>query len=186
MGIIYLERSDPTVDVIVKAAFPAYNGKKITAIITSHVRFSNTNWDESSKREYAIIRLADMASMPVGQASYFRTSDHHTRDHLIPEGHVIVVLIHYRAKETIEIISPAVNLSKLLPAPLELSDDEMTVLLATKAYIASVRYQEARRIKGIGLERYNAAKSLLISRKLLNAAGAITVNGKNAVGSKWL
>ena len=46
--------------------------------------------------------------------------------------------------------------------------------------VSNYRFHEARRYTGITAERYEAAKASLIARKLLNKAGAVTVEGQNA------
>ena len=86
---------------------------------------------------------------------------------------------------------------KLLPAPAaELSETESLVLNATKSFKSSYggkdRYQmamdERRWAKDAppfpSREQWEAAKQSLISKGLLNKAGAITVNGRNAIPSK--
>jgi hypothetical protein len=73
-----------------------------------------------------------------------------------------------------------------LPAPTELTEDEEIVLVATRSLKASYggvsnyRLSEARRYTGIDLHRWETAKAMLIAKKLLNKAGAITVEGRNA------
>ena len=70
--------------------------------------------------------------------------------------------------------------------------DERTVLIATKSLkssyggVSNFRFHEANRSTGITLDRYNTAKSTLIGKKLLNAAGAVTIEGRNLAGSARL
>lgn len=192
MSSVHLRRSDETVLAIINAAFPGYKGTHITATIGERVTFHGTTWDEGNKRDYVIVRLSDMMAQPVSQAPYFRDSPLHTTAFPIPDGFVIVVLIQARGREYLDIIAPASAVTPFLPPPNELSRDEMIVLIATRSRkasyggISNYRFSEARRETGITLDRWEAAKATLIDKKLLNKAGAITVEGRNAVGMKDL
>jgi hypothetical protein len=83
-------------------------------------------------------------------------------------------------------IHPA-NANRLLPAPVELTWAERTVLLATMSWkssyagVSNYRFVEAQRTCGITLPEWENAKQSLIARKLLNKAGAVTVDGRNAI-----
>src|SRR5689334_2595578 len=85
MNTVHLRRSDPTVDRIVRAVWPAYNGQNVTAHIRDTVRFYGTNWDEGRKKDYAILRLADMQRVPIADAPFLQHSELHERDHKIPD-----------------------------------------------------------------------------------------------------
>ena len=84
-------------------------------------------------------------------------------------------------------VHPAVA-AKMLPAPVELSDLDKTILSATVNYKSSYggldRYQMAQRDQYGKLfptrEAWELGKESLASRGLLNKAGAITVAGRNA------
>lgn len=190
--MIHLERSDKTVDAIIRAAFPGYRGKKIWASITDRTSFHGTTWDEGNKRDYVAVRLSDLMAQPIADAPYFRHSPLHTTVFPIPDGFVIVVLIQSRGNEYLEIIAPASVINPMLPPPNDLSRDEMICLIATRSRKASYggvsnyRFSEARRETGITMDRWEAAKASLISKGMLNKAGAITVSGRNACGMKDL
>ena len=192
MNIVHLRRSDKTVDEIVRAAFPSYTGNKVAANIQDMITFHSTNWDGGSKNEYAIVRLADMKVMTVPESPYFSQDNLYTNLHKIPDGVVVVILAHFAGKQSVSIVSPAQNITPFLPAPIELTKDEKTVLMATKGYKSSYggeknyRFKEANERTGITLERWEAAKQEMIKRKFLSANGAITVEGKNAIGSDRL
>jgi hypothetical protein len=98
-----------------------------------------------------------------------------------------VVVVHVIGRyEHIEIHTPAENVTRLLPAPTELTEDEEIVLVATRSLkacyggVSNYRFSEAKRYTGIDLHRWETAKATLIAKKLLNKAGAITVEGRNA------
>ncbi len=97
------------------------------------------------------------------------------------------MVVHVTGRyEHIEIHSAADNVTRLLPAPTELTEDEEIVLVATRSLkpsyggVSNYRFVRAKECAGIDLHRWEAARSALIARKLLNRAGAITVEGRNA------
>lgn len=77
----------------------------------------------------------------------------------------------------------------MLPPKMEITWAEHVVLVATRslkssyAGISNYRLHEARSMTGITTQEWNDAVATLKSRKLLNAAGAITTAGKNTVGT---
>ena len=116
MNTVHLRRSDPTVDQIVRAAWPEYNGQRVTAYIADTVTFYGTQWDEGSRRDYALLRLADMKRVTVAEAPFLQRSELHTKPHKIPDGFLVVVHCIGRY-DHVEIITPAGNVGNLLPAP---------------------------------------------------------------------
>jgi hypothetical protein len=179
MKIVHLRRSDPTVAALIDAAFPDWKAQAVEAIVTDSVSFYGTNWDGGSRRTYVIVRLADLATYRIEQAPFLRRSELHENRYELPEGLVVVVRRESRYDGT-EIYTAAANVAPLLPPPVELSDDEQIVLVATCSLKGHVRLQEANFWTKITADRYEAAKASLIARKLLNKAGAVTVEGRNA------
>jgi hypothetical protein len=188
METVHLRRSDPTVDALIRAALPSWSGQRVEAIVTDSVHFWGTNWDEGSRRTYVIVRLADLSTYRIEQAPFMRRSALHENRYELPEGFVVVVRREGRY-DGIEIHTAAANVTRLLPAPVTLTEDEEIVLVATRSLkssyggVSNYRFSEARRHTGIDLHRWETAKSTLIARKLLNKAGAITVEGRNACPS---
>jgi hypothetical protein len=185
METVHLRRSDPTVDALIRAVFPGLKCQSVEAIITDSVHFYGTNWDEGNRRDYVIVRLEDMKRLRIEEAPFMERSPVHENAFKLPPGFVVVVHVIGRY-EHVEIHTAAENVTPLLPAPTELTEDEEIVLVATRslkaAYggVGNYRFVEARRYTGIDLNRWETAKATLIARKLLNKAGAITVEGRNA------
>jgi hypothetical protein len=184
MSWIYLRRTDPTVDALVKAAFPGYRGQHVVATITDRVRFSGTQWCEGNKCDYAIVHLGNLKVHHVGEQPFLEHSKLHEDTFAIPDG--VAVVCHSRGRwEHIEIIAPPTAITPLLPAPVELTWDEQVVLTATcglkSSYngISNYRYHQAKRYTGITPEAYEAARASLIARKLLTKAGAATPEARN-------
>ncbi len=191
MPAIYLERSDPSVKAIIEATFPEYNGKNISCTVTDKIHFCNTQWDAGYMRTYKILRMADMQIVEIERAPFLRDSALHSQSHIIPDGFVVVVFVNGR-RDGIEIHSPSINIVKSLTVDVPLTDDEMTVLIATRslkssyAGIPNFRFKEANRARGITSEQWDIATATLKQKGLLNKAGAITIKGKNIVGWKNL
>jgi hypothetical protein len=185
MQTVHLRRSDRTVDELIRAAFPGLTCQKVEAIVTDSVHFYGTNWDEGNRREYVIVRLADRKTFRIEEAPFREPSELHQKTYKLPPGFVVVVHVISR-HDHIEIHTAADNVTRLLPAPVKLTEDEEIVLVATRSLkpsydgISNYRFHQARQYTGIDLHRYETAKSALIARKLLNKAGAITVEGRNA------
>jgi hypothetical protein len=160
----------------------------VEAIVTDRVHFYGTNWDEGNRRDYVIVRLADLKRHRIEEAPFMERSERHETTYQLPPGFVVVVHVIGRY-EHIEIHTAAANVTRLLPAPVTLTEDEEIVLVATRSLKASYggvsnyRFSEARRYTDIDLHRWETAKSSLIAKKLLNRAGAITVEGRNACPS---
>lgn len=187
MNPVHLDRKDETVDRIARAI--GYKGRRIKAIIADTVTFHGTNWDEGSKRDYWVIRLADLKCIGVqDQLSPFRDSPFHDATHKIPDGFVIAVYDQWGQHDHMEIISPAANITPLLPAPVELTDDERKCLISTRSHKSSYggdsNYRRTQ--AGMTASAWDAAKASLIARGFLNKAGAITNAGRNAIGNERL
>lgn len=85
-------------------------------------------------------------------------------------------------------LNPANIRADMLPAPVEMTREERIVLCATRCFkssyagIKNYRFSEATACTGISLADWETAKLSLIGRGLLNKAGAITDEGRNAIG----
>ena len=91
METVHLRRSDPTVNELVRAAFPGYTRQRVQARIEDHISFYGTNWDEGGKRDYVIVRLADKATFRIHEAPFLRRSALHENSFELPPGFVVVV-----------------------------------------------------------------------------------------------
>ena len=183
----YLSRTDATVSRIISASFPSYKGNRIHCQIGQSVQFSGTQWDEGNKNDYVIIRLSDMAIQSIPTAPFMAQSQFHESEYDIPNGYVVVC--HSRCKyEHITIFANSADITPMLSPPVELTDDEKIVLVAIGSYVSSYggvgnyRFVEAKRQTGITSERYETAKSELIGKKFLTKSGAMTIDGRNAIG----
>ena len=185
---MYLNK-DETVDAIVKAAFPDYNGKTIKAFPAEQIVFHGTNWSEGCCREYVVLNIQDLTPRHVPIEMYFGDEAYH-RPVAIPPNFVVVVRVYSGLRQHIEIHAHPNTITPMLDKPVQLTGDETIVLIATRTYkssyagIKDYRFHEAKCATGITLDRWESASRSLINRKLLNKAGALTVEGRNAVGRK--
>jgi hypothetical protein len=173
---------------VLRAGAPEFKGREAEIKVSKTVRLANTQWSGGCVDIYTFVRLADLAVMPTPKQPFMENSPLHETDLPIPEGFLVVI---YKKRGTaadlVTILTPVENMLAALPAPAVVSEDERIVLLATRtlkssyAGIKNYRFSEANRKFGITLDRWEAAKTALIGRKLLNAAGAITPDGRNIV-----
>jgi hypothetical protein len=187
--MIHLSRKDASVNSIIQATFPGFNGHGVKANISPTVLFWGTMWDSGNRRTYRILHLATMKQQPIPTEPFMREAPEYQKNWTIPEGCVVVVHVQCR-DEHIEIITPTNNVTPALEQTIDLTDDEKIVLNATCSYkssyggVSNYRFVEAKRQTGITLDRWNMAKESLIAKKLLNKAGAATIEGRNARTNK--
>ena len=189
--MIHLELSDPSVKRLVSAAYPGYTGRDVRCVIGTVCAIRDTNWSGGYRREYVLLQVLDLKTLQIppehwqGDPKYRNPAD-------IPQGCVIVVHVNSGNREHIEIYTPAEFVTPTLKAPTTLTWNQQIVLAATRglkssyAGISNYRYVEANRETGITEAEYEAAKAELIRMGHLNARGAISISGKNAIGSKEL
>lgn len=190
MTTLYTTKHD--VPKRLRDAFPGYKGKKfkVEPYEDGIVALTGRYWDGGSKSSYVLVDFNTGRRTPFADCSPFDSGDFNRRTHQLQPGQVVVehsvfcgkdmgLTFHIRAEEV----------QQLIPhSPVDLSDDELIVLDATRSYVSSyngdsnVRFNEARRYTGITASRWEAAKVSLIRRKLLDKRGAITPAGHNAVG----
>jgi hypothetical protein len=191
MDTIYLTGKEPLIAQIARAAFPSYSGNKFK-LRTAETVNVRSSWDGGSRDYFTFVRLSDLQSSPEvpAQSAYDRRIVGAEAVPL-PDGIACVQHAIFCGKDmgiTI-IVNPATLNPAMLPVQTELTTDERIVLAATAGLkssyggIKNFRFSEANQDTGITAERWDAAKSACIARKLLNSAGAITVEGRNAIGS---
>lgn len=185
---IHISASHPAVE-LARKAFPTFRGKLFRVTVTNAPFNFESYWDSGDRDYHQIIRLSDMAIVPVPQNGTPFDRKQFVERPIEPGFAVVTLACRGRSNDYITISVHPDNAGHLaLPAPTELSADEKTVLIATRSFkssyagVSNYRFIEAKRTTGITIERWESAKSALIGRKLLNAAGAITVDGRNAIG----
>lgn len=192
MGIrtYWVDKPDAFLKEIVARTFSGYTGKKIQISnqIPSELR---SYWDGGSKTSYCFFNLSTKESQMVGTNHPFFEPDKPSHLESLPIGFVLVSHSFFCGKDMgITIYVNEEDMTKMIKAPEEVPLDEEIVLEATASLkssyggVKNLRFVEAHRQTGISEEEWNAAKLSLIQKKLLNKAGAITPNGRNAISGR--
>lgn len=181
----------PETKALVKRAFPDYNGRHIKVLPFQPPMNLTSYWSGGMRDYFVAVQLTDgkTASVPENGTPFTPTVGELNE---LPEN-TVLVMHHYGPYEYCAIYVRPDNMNRLaLPAPVELTRDQKIVLAATAGLkssyggIKNYRFHEAHAETGIGLMEWDQAKAELITRGLLNAAGAITNQGRNAIGDTRL
>jgi hypothetical protein len=178
----------PDVIALAHRAYPDYNGHKfrVSTRTTINVRSS---WDGGTRSWFKFIRLdgTDSTVTVPDQSAFDPRIQGADAVPLVPGLACVEHTVFCGKDMGIRIHVHPENAPRLLPAPSELSEDELTVLMYT-AHLknsyggrTNIRYTRAHAKTGITVERWDAAKALLVNKKLLLVSGAITGEGRNAV-----
>ena len=194
---IYLEPSQ-----VPAAIRGAYTGKQYRAVICDSVFIPSDagTWSGGSRTLYSAIHLSTGESRPEcdSYAAPWDSSRKDQRVQLKPEFAIISHSIFCGKDMGLTIYIHPINAAQLLPAPIELNQLERAVLKYTKekksSYMGQDRFdmllsdlkynfkREELNLDPIPTRNdWNLAKDSLINKGLLNARGAITTKGKNAI-----
>lgn len=167
-----------------------YPGKKFTVEVCEKVYIPADagTWDSGSRTKFFAVKMATGERVPLTE-SYTApwSATRSDRDVTITPGYAVVKHHQYGSHESLAIYCHAADAAPLLPAPIHLTDDERAVLSATANYKSSYmgrdRYTMSKLDDKHRLTRveWNMIRDRLASRKLLTKAGAITVDGRNAL-----
>lgn len=168
-----------------------YSGHKFQIRVADSVEVGGVDayWSGGTRSQFALIHLGTGKTMPHGQNVGNGLSPRNATVRLHGDNVAVVEHTIFCGKDlglTFH-IHPN-NAAELLPAPEELTAAEKIVLSATRSLKASYggksRLQMVNDYKPIiSKDDWEAATEDLKARKLLNARGAITAAGKNAVGN---
>jgi len=171
-----------------------YKGNKFKVVITESMTIPADAglWSSGSRDHFQVVELfsAERRNAPNQNLDPW-TSARQDRKVELKDGYAVVEHSYFQGKDMgLTIYINPNNAAALLPAPVELTEDQRFVLQATREFKASYngqdRFQMAndrRRWSKLPLvtrESWEAAKAELIAEGFLNKAGAITTKGKNA------
>jgi len=174
---------------IIDATFPEYRGPKASVRIQATAEYSaaDLSWQDGSKTEVKALRningeliVADLNTISMTNTASFYG--------VIPPDFMLVEHVIFCGKDLgIRcVVSPdSVFLPKLLPAPVELTDDDVFVL-SVHAQLKSGYRKEAVDRRMNGAAYYNTTCELVKRGMLsINKLGAsqITIDGKNALAA---
>lgn len=180
---------------IALTAYPSYTGKKFQIEVSTFPIDVRSYWEGGSRDYYTFLRLDTLAVMPIPQQSAFDKQVVGADNALLVPGMVCVKHSIFCGKDMgITIYVHPENAPRLLPVnTVEITDYEKIVLIyirnvkSSYGGISNFRFYTANREKGITLEQWEAAKQSLITKGMLDKRGALTMEGKNAIGktSRW-
>ena len=180
----------------------AYTGKQYRAIVTDSVYIPSDagTWSGGSRTLYSAIHLSSGESRPACD-SYSAPWDKNRKDQRVELKPGFAIISHsiFCGKDMgLSIYIHPDNAAALLPAPIELNPLERAVLKYTKEkkssyngrdrfdmLVSDLDYPSKRKELNLEIaptrDQWNQAKDSLIAKDLLNARGAITTKGKNAI-----
>jgi hypothetical protein len=177
-----IHTNSPEVRRIVETAFPNYRGRQISIEAFTHPLDLTSYWSGGYRDYWAFVNIT---TGKVGQVAENGSgfSGNTPRCERLQNG-VALVRWTYGPRQWVKVYLDPSNLTKLLPAAPELTQDELIVLVFTRcrksSYNGQNRWQMAREDTGISSAEWETAKAGLIAKRLLNKAGAITDEGRNA------
>lgn len=193
MSTMYLNPNNPTCDVM-RAACPGYRGRKFALVVAESVTLTDRYWHGGTKSDWCAVDLARgrVAGTPYSTGTSVPWSDTADPEYPLRPGVAVVEHSRFCGKDMgLTLYVHPDNAAKLLPAPVELTDDERLVLRMTASYKntyggeTNIRFHEGqRKDPTITAERWEGASCELLSRGLLRKNGAITPDGRNAAGDR--
>lgn len=192
MNILHIDLNDDNfIKKVCKSAYPSYNGRKFKVVFETKTMRCNSDWFEGSRTLYKMVRLSDCAVLDVGHSTWNKKPENYDPDNtIIPEGFVIVAHSIYRGNDMgITIYSP--DVPKVLPQGESLTNDELNVLYATRAYkssyagVSDYRGKELRRAVGMPQSKVDEIRNTLVEKGYMMKNKALSTKGKNAVGNMW-
>lgn len=191
MSDIHLPLHHP-VAVLLRSCFPDYRGKGFRLHITEYPVTVNMDAHGGTFTRYMIVDLETRRVAPLENHHTFPPVRH---DFLLSGNVAIAEHVHFCGRlEFLRLnVLPSSMRPDLLPPPAPaLTRDQQIVLVATRGLkssyqgIKDFRFREAARYTQITRERWDAAKAELQALKLLDSRGALTVEGRNAAGTRQL
>lgn len=186
MNTIYTKA--PEVRHIAAMAFPSYRGDKFKVSTSAPSRLDSC-WQGGSRDFYALIDLGTGQSIAIPEnGTPFSNGGQIFTLAELPANIALIQHTIFCGKDLgITVYVNAVNLGKWLPAPVELTQAEKNVLAYTRerksSYNGRNRQQMAFDDLGMPADQWENAKAGLIAKGLLKSNGAITDEGRNAIGT---
>lgn len=185
-------REFPELVPIYKTAFPDYNGRKFSVIVTEKSPRVLSYWEEGTRDYWCLIRLIDMKKIHIPQNGSMCEPEILLPNGLEP-GFAVVNHSIFCGKDMglTLYINPADTSRRMLNPPVDLIWEERVVLYASghlkssHGGIPNLRLVESRKKTGITIPAYDMAKHSLIQKGFLDKRGAITIKGRNIMDEDW-
>lgn len=160
-----------------------YQGRRFAVTLCEAVTIPATAglWDGGSRDVYSAIDLATGATVTACNDGPFRGGARDQRL-AIPMGVAILRYSIFQGKDCgLTYYLRPEDAAPLLPPPADDLEPTLRAVLQITAQCKPAYRLDEAAYKGIAPETFSSAKALLMERGLLNAAGAITTAGKNAL-----
>ena len=180
----------PEVKNLALLAFPDFTGKtfKVEPITSTNIELTSY-WNSGSRDFHVIVNLESnqTQSVPENGTPFVNGGKPFVLPSL-PVNFAIVTLVKCRKDYILIRLNPENFRPDMLPAPVELTFEQKIVLAATRSLKSSYAGIKEYRFSQSGIDRvsWDQAKAELQTRGFLNKAGAITDEGRNAIGWKDL
>ncbi len=196
----YCKLNDPAVATLLNKTFPGLRLQQCAVSVHDAGGLPlSSYWSGGTKDDHRIVRLSDMQVFSVPEnGSGFTAVDRTFGPAGLPvdmpaPGFAVVTYTH-GSYNAVSIHVHSADATKMIAPPVETTWAEKVVLVATRSMKSSYggkdRYTRANEDLGtrwdevvITRAQWNEATVSLKARGFLNAAGAITIDGRNAAGS---
>jgi hypothetical protein len=178
---------------IANLTFPNFKGTTYEVLEFPGEMRLDSYWSDGSRNDWVIINLLTGKQKDIPEnGTPFSNGGKIYKMKTLPPNFALVR--HYIGRiDRLTIYVNKENLTKMLPEKgNELSWIEKVVLVATRSLKNSyggetnIRFKRANRLFGITPEQWKEAQQSLIKKRMLNSAGAITMDGRNAAGHDQL
>ncbi len=171
--------SDPSAMAIFRRAFPSTNFRSINVEAFRGPMSLNSYWDSGYRDFFAVVRISDGELLTKVAQNGTPYDGKNYELSALPDGYAVAVHHYAGQRQTGSLYLNAANITAMLPAPTaDLTFEEKAVLLVTSGLKSFARRDEAA-CMGVKSEAYETALSGLKAKRLLNSAGAITIEGRN-------
>lgn len=177
--MLYADTKDATIKRVLEAC--AITNRNVSIEGATRIAMHGSRWDGGYKNEYYAVCLKTFEAKRVPVDTFGSPECD------IPTDAAIVVFHYQGIRNSVSIYVHPDNLTRMLPAGNDVSDSEAIVLIWTAALKntyageTEIRFKRAKCQQGITRVDWDSAVESLKARKLLNKAGAITNDGRNAV-----
>lgn len=182
---VYLDRLEGIPARIASATFPNYSGRKFEITTGTCFNPNENNWQGGSRTYMKLVsRDGKMVTVPECGNPFSGFAPESVE---IPPQSILVEHVLFCGKDLglRFVIRPEEFDTLALPAPVDLTEDEKLALIFTRSRKASYDGKNRKQMAvsdGFDVNGWDFAKDSLISKGLLNKAGAITPAGRNAIG----
>lgn len=172
-----------TVQTIVSATFPDFRKQRVRIIPFRGPVTVNSYWSEGHRDYWCLYSLTEKKVVHVPDSHPYFNKCGTVECRALPPNTVLVQRTYSGTHQYLTIYG---DLAPMLPKPVEVSEDEQAVLLATARYKntyagrTDIRFHES----GLPRDRWDAAFTSCVAKKWLRKNGSLTLDGRNIVETR--